>query len=82
VPTDHRNLFLGACIQWALAIAVTRYAVLDGPWKLALGTFLAQSIWWVNIQQTTRDGKWTRWLAWSSGAAFGAACGQWITGGL
>jgi len=76
---DLARLFSGAFIQWSMVIAVTRYAVLDGPWKLGLATFMAQTIWWVNIQQTTRDGAWPRWLAWSTGAALGALAGKWLT---
>lgn len=80
--TDRGKLFVGAFAQWALATAFTRFAVLDGNLGVFATVFAAQTLWWVNIQQTTRSGTWTRWLAWTSGAAIGAVAGKILTGGL
>ena len=79
VRCDLAKLFSGGLVQWALTAAFTRIAVLDGLTALFLTVFLAQSIWWVNIQQTTRSGDWRRWLAWSVGAACGAVVGRIVT---
>lgn len=76
---DYVRLFLGAGVQWAFATMATRFAVLDGNVGLFLVVFASQSIWWVNIHQTTRDTKWQRWLAWSLGASVGAVLGKLAT---
>ena len=73
---DYLKLSLGAAVQWALATAFTRFAVLDGNLSLFVTVCLAQSIWWVNIHQTTRDRQWRRWLAWTVGAGAGAVIGK------
>jgi len=73
---DYLKLFAGAAVQWGLATAFTRFAVLDGNLSVFATVFAAQSIWWMNIHQTTRDRRWPRWLAWSSGAAIGAVVGK------
>ena len=76
---DHLKLFVGAAVQWGFGTAFTRFAVLDGNPAVFGTVFAAQSIWWLNIHQTTRDTKWTRWLAWSLGAACGALVGKWLS---
>lgn len=76
---DHAKLSVGAGLQWALATVFTRFAVLDGSVGLFLAVFASQSIWWVNIHQTTRDTRWSRWLAWSLGASVGAVIGKLMT---
>lgn len=73
---DKSRLFIGAALQWGLATAFTRYAVLDGYLGVALTVFCGQSLWWANIQHTTKDGDWPRWLAWCLGASFGAVIGK------
>ena len=50
---DHLQLFLGGALQWGLATAFTRYAVLDGNLAVFLSVFAGQTLWWVNIQHTT-----------------------------
>lgn len=73
---DLALLFIGGFAQWGLATAFTRFAVLDGNTSVFATVFAAQSIWWLNIHQTTRDRSWMRWLAWSLGAALGAVAGK------
>jgi len=76
---DLAGLFAGGLVQWAVATAVTRFAVLDGPLKLAAAVFMAQTIWWINIQNTTRSNRVDRWFTWSAGAAIGAVIGLILT---
>lgn len=76
---DYARLFFGALVQWGLASAFGRYLVLGGYVGVFVTVFIGQSLWWVNIQQTTRDGHWTRWAAWTLGAAIGAVIGKWVT---
>lgn len=77
--SDLALLFLGAFVQWALTTAFTRWAVFDEPVKVFAAVFLIQSIWWVNIQRTTKENGWRRWFAWSLGAALGAVVGMLVS---
>ena len=76
---DFLKLFVGALVQWALTTAFTRFAVLEGYSAVFLSVFIMQTIWWVNIHNTTRDGSWARWVAWCLGAATGAVLGKLLT---
>lgn len=66
-------LFIGAAAQYALATLLTKFIVQSSPYGVWLAIFLGQSIWWVNIQQTTRTNSVSHWLAWACGAATGGA---------
>ena len=70
------KLFIGAFCQWGLATAFTRFAVIDGNVSVFITVFLGQSLWWINIQQTTRDGSISKWFTWCLGAASGAVLGK------
>lgn len=76
---DLMLLFLGAFLQWSLTTAFTRWAVFNEPMKVFAAVFLIQSIWWVNIQRTTKENGCRRWFAWSLGAALGAVAGMLVS---
>lgn len=78
-PHDLTRLFIGGAVQWAVAVALTRLSVFGGIVSVFVATFIGQSLWWINIQHTTRDSGWPRWLAWCLGAAVGAVIGRILT---
>lgn len=75
---DYALLFIGAFAQWLLSALFARSAATRGVPQAAIVTFIAQSLWWVNIKQATKANTIPRWLWWSVGAGLGAGFGTWL----
>ncbi len=73
---DVGRLFVGGFAQWLMTTLLTRSVMAGNPLAVFGATFAIQTVWWVNIQHTVKSNQWPRWLAWSLGAAAGAATGM------